>query len=211
MTFTRRHIAIFLGIAVAVWFVVLFARGTSVSKDHFAPFGTVVACLALLGVGFERLLWRWRRLQGWFVNRPDLRGTWRIELQSNWTDPKTNKLIPMIVCYMGVKQTLSTLQMHLMTRESESWLIADRIQPSPSGSGFQVAGVYTNKPKMHLRGDRSEIHLGALLLYTHGPNVTPDSLTGEYWTDRNTTGEMNFTSRVSKVHTRFEDAAGAFE
>ena len=115
----------------------------------------------------------------------------------------------MIVCYMGVEQTLSTLQMHLMTPESESWLIADRIRPSPSGNGYQVAAVYTNKPKIHLRGDRSEMHQGALVLDTHGPNFRPDTLTGEYWTDRKTKGQMNLTTRVCQVFTRYEDAERA--
>ena len=135
MTFSRLHISVFLGFAVAVWGLVLLVQGTPVDKDYLAPFGTVVGFLVVLGLVFEHLLWRQRWLHGWFVKRPDLRGTWRVELQSNWIDPKTEKQVPMIVCYMGVEQTLSTLQMHLMTPESECRFIADRIQPSPSGNG----------------------------------------------------------------------------
>ena len=210
MTFSRLHIAVFLGIAVAVWGLVLLYQGTPVSKNHFAPFGTTVGVLVVLGLVFENLLWRHPWLHGWFVKRPDLRGTWRVELQSNWIDPETDKQKPMIVCYMGVKQTLSTLQMHLMTPESESWFIAEHIRPSPSGDGYQVGGVYTNKPHIHLRGNRSEMHLGALVLDTHGPNNRPETLTGEYWTDRETTGQLDFTGRVSNVLTRYEDAEGAF-
>ena len=111
---------------------------------------------------------------------------------------------------MGVAQTLSTLQMHLMTPESESWFIAERITPSRSKVGYRVAGVYTNEPKTHLRGKRSEIHLGGLLLETHGPANRPNTLTGEYWTDRKTKGQMTFTERLPDVLTRFEDAKMAF-
>ena len=210
MTFSRFHITVFLGIAITIWGLVLLFQGTPVSIDHLAPFGTVVGFLAVLGLAFEYLLWRQPWLHGWFVKRPDLRGTWRVELQSNWIDPKTGKKKPMIKCYMGVKQTLSTLQMHLMTPESESFFIAEHIQPSPSGDGYQVGGVYTNWPNIHLRGDSSEIHQGALILYTHGPNNRPETLTGEYWTDRETTGQLDFTGRVSNVLTRYEDAEGAF-
>ena len=159
---------------------------------------------------FEFLLWRWSWLHGWFVKRPDLRGTWRVELQSDWIDPATNVVVPIIICYMGVEQTLSTLQMHLMTPESESWFIAERITPSRSKVGYRVAGVYTNEPKTHLRGKRSEIHLGGMLLDTHGPANRPNTLTGEYWTDRKTKGQMKFTSRLPDVFTRFEDADQAF-
>lgn len=211
MTFSRLHISVFLGLVVAIWGVVLLVQGVPIGKDHLAPFGTVVGFMVVAGLFVEHRLWRQAWLHGWFVKRPDLRGTWRIELQSSWIDPKTKAQVPKIVCYMGVEQTLSSLQMHLMTPESESWSIADRIRPSPSGTGYQVAGVYTNKPQMHLRGARSEIHLGALVLDTHGHAACPETLTAEYWTDRGTTGQMNFTGRVSQVFTRYEDAESAFD
>ena len=118
----------------------------------------------------------------------------------------------MIVCYMGVEQTLSDLKMHLMTPDSESWSIASHIRPSPSGNGYEVISVYTNRPNIHLRTERiSEIHNGALIINTHGSEVRPDTFTAEYWTDRNTNGTMDFKRRVDKVFTRFEDADRHFE
>ena len=143
---------------------------------------------------------------GWFVRRPDLRGTWRVELQSDWVDPATQEKVPTIVCYMGVVQSLSRLQMHLMTKESESWFIAESVTPSPNCIGYQIAGVYTNKPHTHLRGDRSEIHLGGLILNTHGRANRPETLMGEYWTDRKTKAHLTLSARMPKVLTRFEDA-----
>ena len=210
MKLERLHINTFLGLSALVWWLVLFAQRTQFSWQHLRPFGIVVSFLVGLGAAFELRLWRWSRLHGWFVKRPDLRGTWRVELQSDWIDPTTNVGVPLIVCYMGVVQTLSTLQMHLMTPESESWLIAESISDSPNAVGYQISGVYTNKPQTHLRGDRSEMHLGGLLLVTHGPPNRPDSLTGEYWTDRKTKGQMTFTERLPDVFTRFEDAKRAF-
>ena len=204
----RLHITAFLGLGALVWWLVLGAP--RVSWEYMQPFGTVVGVLVAVGAAFEFVLWRRPWLHGWFVKRPDLRGTWRVELQSDWVNPATNRGVPLIVCYMGVAQTLSTLQMHLMTPESESWLIAERISLSPNGVGYQVAGVYTNKPHTHLRGARSEMHLGGLLLDTHGPTNYPDTLAGEYWTDRKTKGRMTFTARLATVFTRFEDAEQAF-
>ena len=210
MKLERLHISVFLGVAVLVWWFVLFAQRTPVSWDHLRPFGSVVGALALLGLALELLLWRQRWLYGWFVKRPDLRGTWRVELQSDWVDPATNAREPAIIGYMGVVQTLSTLKMHLMTAESQSWFIAERISPSPSGVGYRIAGVYTNEPQTLLRGDRSEIHRGGLILDTHGPPNSPETLTGEYWTDRKTKGRMTFTKRLPRVFTRLEDAEQAF-
>jgi hypothetical protein len=108
---------------------------------------------------------------------------------------------------MGVEQTLSNLQMHLMTPESESWFVAHSIRPSPSETGFQIVGVYTNKPHVHLRSASSAMHIGAVIIDTHGgSSLRPETLTGEYWTDRKTTGRMTFTNRSETVHTQFSQA-----
>ena len=118
----------------------------------------------------------------------------------------------MIVCYMGIEQTLSELKMHLMTPESESLAIASHIIPSQSGNGYQVICVYRNDPDIHLRGKRiSEMHRGTFIVDTHGSGVRPDTLTGQYWTDRKTMGTMDFNSRVDEVFTRFEEAKQHFE
>ncbi len=207
----RLHITIFLAIAAITWFIVLLVQGTPATWEHASPFTTVISVLVLLGIAFERWLWRQPFLHGWFVKRPDLRGTWRVELRSSYIAPDGGKRVPMVVCYMGVSQTLSKLQMHLMTPESESWLIADHIRPSANADGFQVIGVYTNEPNIHLRNHRaSEIHQGTLIAETHGPSLRPDAITAKYWSDRRTTGTMEFTARVEEVFTRFADAHSRF-
>ena len=57
--------------------------------------------------------------------------------------------------------------------------------------------------------ERSEMPHGALVLDAHGPDHCPETLTGEYWTDRKTTGTMTFTKRVAELMTRYEDAKKA--
>jgi len=211
MKLERLHITAFVGIAALIWMAVLLCQGTAIGLDHARPFSMVVSSLVALGLLFEFVLWRQPFLHGWFFKRPDLRGTWRVEIQSSYVRPETNERVPMIVCYMGVKQTLSTLKMHLMTPESESWLIADHLRPSPNGDGFQVIGVYTNEPNIHLRDERiSEMHQGAMIIETHGPSLRPTTLTAKYWTDRKTTGTMDFTARIKEVCTRFVDAEHEF-
>lgn len=211
MSISRLHVTTFLAIAVLVWAAVLFVQGTPVSARHLAPFGIVVGVLTLLAICFEYVLWRQPWLHGWFVHRPYLRGTWRVVLQSDWINPADGQSVPAITCYMGVEQTLSKLQMHLMTPESESWFIASGILSSPSDTGYQITGVYTNKPHVELRRTRSDMHFGAIVLDTHGESpARPDLLTGEYWTDRKTTGRMTFTDRRLRVYTRFEDADAAY-
>ena len=211
MQFSRLHIAVFLAIAALAWLIVLLYQGTPVTWAHGSPFAIVVGVLAALGFGLNRFLWSCSFLHDWFIKCPDLRGTWRIELQSSYVDPQTNEPIPMFLCYMGIKQTLSELKMHLMTPNSESWVVASHIRPSPSGNGYQVIGVYRNEPSIlaQEKGD-SAMHHGAFIIDTHGSNVRPDTLTSKYWTDRKTVGTMDFTRRVGHVYTRFEDACKAF-
>ncbi|MGE3843024.1 MAG: hypothetical protein AB7I50_15735 [Vicinamibacterales bacterium] len=210
MSFTRLHITVFLAVAAAVWGLLLWAEGNPPTWQHLAPFGTAVSILAILALVLEKVAWHWKWLH-WFVHRPDLRGTWRVEIQSSWIDPNTNQPLPVIEGCMAVTQSLSHLQMHQLTRESESWLVADRVVLSEKNTGYRIAAVYTNQPQLVLRGVRSEVHLGAFMLDTHGPTPSrPETITGEYWTDRKTTGTLVLRDRVSVVYSRFEDAAAAF-
>ena len=212
MTIGRMHIVVFLGLTVVIWTVVLLIFGTSVTLQHLAPFSLVVSGLVIVQILIEYWLWSKPWLQGWFVKQPDLRGTWRVVLNSDGIDPKTNKTKDPIICYAGIKQSLSNLQLHLMTSESESWLVANAVVASPSEHGFQVVAVYTNKPNIHLRSQSSTMHLGALIMDTHGPCVAaPDQLTAEYWTDRKTIGTMEFSDKKSKLYTRYDEADAAFK
>ena len=211
MKFERLHITAFVVIAALVWLIVLLCQGTPVNWAYTRPFTIVVTIMVCLGLLLENVFWRQSWLHGWFVKRPDLRGTWRVQLQSSYVRPGSNERMPMSVCYMGVEQTLSTLQMHLMTPESESWFIAAHVRSSPNGKGFQVIGVYTNEPNVHLRDERiSEMHQGAITIESHGSGLRPTTLTAKYWTDRKTTGTMEFTERIDEVFTRFADAQRAF-
>jgi len=225
MKLERIHIGFFLGVAAFTWSGLLWWSGTPFSWEHFKPFSIVVSLLVGLGVVLEKWAWAWRVFHGWFVKRPDLRGTWRITLQSSFA-PKvkcprggcqeqlsSGKPIDPIICYMGVQQTLSGLQMHLMTPESESWFLAHRIIPSKSGKGYEVVGVYSNEPSIRLRHEsRSEVHFGAIRIKTHGElERKPSKMKAEYWTDRKTKGDMDFGMRIPELCTDYEEAQGAFE
>ena len=112
----------------------------------------------------------------------------------------------MIVCYMGVEQTLSELKMHLMTPEYCILFYREPYVDALHRCAKRLISaifVYTNEPNIHLRDERTSlIHKGALIINTHGSGVRPDILTAEYWTDRDTVGTMDFNSRVDEVFTR---------
>lgn len=210
MKIERLQITVFVAITAVLWFGILYCQGVPVGWDYAKPFSIVIGILVGLALLLEFIAWR--HLPGWFVPRPDLRGTWRVEIASTYVDPKTNQREPIIIGYVGVEQTLSVLQMKLMTDESKSTFIADNIRKSPSGSGYQVIGVYTNEPNVHLRAEHiSEMHQGAIIIETHGPENRPTHLDAKYWTDRKTTGTMEFTDRIDELCTKFADAERAFQ
>ncbi|MBX3026703.1 hypothetical protein KF840_17495 [bacterium] len=209
---TRPQIAALLVVAGIAWGVALILSGTTVSWAHAAPFGTAVSAVGLAATVFNRWAWRWPIAYGWLSKQPDLRGTWRVLLDSEWEDPVTRRRIGPITAYMGIEQTYSKITMHLMTSESESWLTAHCIETSKkTTTGYTVVGVYHNKPKPELRTGRSPMHFGTLSVDTHGPEQRPTSMAGEYWTDRKTKGTIALADRRAEVITRYEDAHRAFD
>ncbi|MET0535401.1 MAG: hypothetical protein ABW171_14375 [Steroidobacter sp.] len=205
--FTRIQIVVALALATVAWGAVLWYQGISITWEHLAPFSTVVAVLTGVALVMEHWAWRLRCLQGWLFSRPDLRGTWKVTLHSEWIDPKTGERVPPIAAYAGIVQTLSTLQIHLMAPDAESCLLANSVQRTACGKRFEIAVVYANTPKVGRRGPQNERHVGASIMTTHGESTyKPTSMTAEYWTDRRTIGRMTFEHRVPVVYSRYEDA-----
>lgn len=210
--FTRPQITAALLIAAAAWGVALFFQGTKLTWEHAAPFTTVVTVLVLVAYAMEHWLWKLKFLQGFLFDRPDIRGTWKVTIQSSWVNPETKQGIPPISAYAAVTQTASKLEIHLLTPESESCLLAHSIKPSTCASRFEIAVAYANKPNVSLRGVRSERHVGAAVIATHGSKkYKPTALEADYWTDRKTVGHMEFAERTDEILSRFLDAKAYFD
>ncbi len=192
---TRLHISSFIGLTIFVWLVTLWVQGMPVLSIEFVkPFGLVVGSITLIAMLFNKYFWALKILQGWYIKRPDLRGTWQVELKSSWIDPATKKQIDPIIGYAVVRQTLSALSVRLMTKESRSYLVANSIEPQEDDSLLRLTGVYRNEPSIELQGKRSEIHYGAFSLEIHGSPV--EELIGHYWTDRGSKGSMKLSQRL---------------
>lgn len=199
---SRLHLSVILLLAAGIWGTMLVVDGVAVSGTWFRPFSTVVGVLLLLLVAFDLWAWRLRFLQGWFVSRPDIRGTWRVELQSDYKDPATDEIIAPISAHLVVRQTFSTLSLRLLTSESSSELVASEISKATDGT-YRLAAVYRNEPKLSVR-HRSPIHYGAIVVDVLGDPVK--RLTGHYWTDRNTRGQLQTLERHSTLASSFDEA-----
>ena len=199
------HIQVIVFFAAAIWGALLLLQGVAVDIWWFRYYSIVTGILVFLLTSFDFFLWRVPFLQGWLVKRPDLRGTWRAEFRSNWIDPSTGQGIPARVAYIAIRQTFSTLTFRLMTSESTSELLNAQLVPSMDGS-YRLLGIYRNEPRHSVRG-QSAIHNGALLLDVSSAPVT--RMTGHYWTDRNTAGEIELRGHVEQCHSDYESAREA--
>ena len=177
----QRYIKAIIFIAATVWAAVLYLNQQTIRPDFLKPISTVTTITVYVALAFERWWWKFPFLQGWLVKKPVIEGTWKVVIRSNWISPETREPLPSFVGYMVVRQTLNTLSMRLLTKESSSHLVGTEILCASDGL-YCVSGVYRNEPLLEFR-DRSDIHDGALLL-----NVLEDSdclrLSGHYWTDR---------------------------
>lgn len=155
---------------------------------------TAITIYVVLGIIFNQWIWRWRLLQGWLIKLPYLQGTWRGELRSDWIDPKTGKGIDPLSVILVIKQTFTSINCTLMTKESTSYSAAADIVRMYGSEDLYLSYTYTNRPKAAIR-DRSEIHDGATILkIIKKPSL---ALEGEYWTSRRTRGDLvlSFESR----------------
>ena len=200
----RSYLFALMAAAALAWLAVLWLNGVSVPAAAFLkPFAWVESLLLTLIAVFDRWAWRWRILRPWFVSTPDLQGTWKGEVRSSWAAPGESAPRPPLEAYLAIRQTYSSMHVRLMTRESESVSLAAGLVREPDGR-HTVSVAYRNTPPA-LRRSASSIHNGGMLFTVRArPRL---ALEGEYWTDRDTKGELRFTARSGRVLDSFDAAA----
>ena len=187
-----------------VYLIAFLARGLP-TTELFAPIGAASSVASLLVLAFDHFLWRLPKVGRRFSKRPDMRGTWRGRLASNWIDPETGQRIdPDPEVYLVVRQTFWSVTANLITKESKSCSTTATIEDDGCGQ-YQFVAQYRNTPRASVR-ERSEVHHGSFKLDIGGEPV--DRLEGYYWTDRNTMGELEFDLRSGKAVDSFSHAQG---
>jgi hypothetical protein len=202
----QKYVKAIIYAVVLIWTIILLWNHTSIQAAWLKPLSTVTTIVLYLVMAFDLWLWKLPFLHSWFVKRPVVDGTWKVEIQSNWIDPATNQAAIPITAYMVVRQTLSTLSMRLLTRESSSALVGTEVVCSADGL-YCITGVYRNEPWFDFRY-RSEIHYGGLWLQVANDDGT-EIMAGHYWTDRNTAGSIRLSGRVSRKYQSFASAQSA--
>jgi predicted pore-forming effector associated with SMODS systems len=199
---TDRQIKVLIGLVVVIWAMTLLIQGHPVPIDYLKAFSYSVTGVSFALFFWERWLWSWRLFRPWLTSRPDLRGTWKGEVVSNWVDPETGKGRGQIETYLVIRQTYSKLDARLLTHESSSETLSASVLSDGEGI-HTVAVVYRNTPRALLR-ERSPIGHGGMLLHVRGTPV--HQLDGEYWTDRQTKGEIRMAMRSAELCEHFSEA-----
>jgi hypothetical protein len=189
--------------AGGIWVLILSGNGWGIPHSFFLPLCIVAGALPLLLLAFDRWVWAWPGVD-LLTKRPDLRGTWKGVIQSTWPGDERTSAMGVFHAYITISQTFTGLRLRLFTQESQSVTLIALLACEPDEHNV-LSALYRNVPRQLARSHNS-IHHGGLLLKIGGEQC--DRLTGSYWTDRETTGELQFR-RVSRR--RFRDYETADE
>jgi hypothetical protein len=178
------------GLLVGTWLLLLHFRrvkpGFTVAAFKVLP--TALTVVFVLVALFSRWGWKWAFLHDWFVRAPVLEGTWTGEIHSTWKDGKGRTIRP-IAAKLSVRQTLWRTSCTMETNEMTSRSLAASFFSDPDSGEVRLTYSYLSVPVATVR-DRSPITMGAAVLEWSG--AKPQVVRGNYWTDRRTTGRLEF-------------------
>lgn len=171
--------------SVVIFFGFFMVQGHNIENcDYKAIIGDLsktVLCKTVLTTLFVSFAWRWKIFRGWLIPIPDISGKWEGILISTYTTPAME--IPTTV---EISQTFFNTIVRIQTNESKSVSKCASFDIDTDRGVKHIYYTYVNNPKPEER-HRSDIHYGTTLLEISDDNQT---LSGEYWTSRKTTGSI---------------------
>lgn len=175
-----------LGFAFGTYIIIFLLTQNLDSIDFnkaLSHISTTVSINVILWTLFIKWGWKSQLFYPWLVPFPNLSGKWEGHLKSNW---KETTLDP-IPTEVTISQSFFNVQIRIKTNESRSHSICASFDIDKDRGLQQLIYSFINTPKASVR-ERSEIHYGSTLLTFDGFKVK--EMEGEYWTDRETTGEI---------------------
>ncbi len=144
----------------------------------------ISACITItsfVGILFVSHFWKLRIFQGWLVSFPNLNGKWEGKIKFSYDGKESSRKVE-----VQIKQSFCNIIVKLNTRESKSTTFCGSFNIDGNRDIKQLIYSYHNEPDPNVRG-RSPLHYGTTLLEISKDNKT---LTGEYWTNRNSRGSI---------------------
>ena len=183
-----------LGLAFATYIIIFLIRQDLSSIDFklaLKDMSYAITINVIVWIGFIKWFWKSKWFYGWLVPFPDLNGKWEGQIISNWEGGQ-----PPILTEITIIQTFFHITIRLKTGESESVSNAASFDIEKDRGISRLFYSYINTPKPTVR-DRSLIHYGTTLLNFDGYPVC--EMSGEYWTSRESTGELKLKRKHKNV------------
>ncbi|TYK44565.1 hypothetical protein [Actinomadura decatromicini] len=191
-----------------VWLAMALLTGQAISSDVLRVFSIAASLATIVFLLYDHFIWKWYIVR-LFTGKPTVAGTWRGLLQSDYIRPGESQPVAPIPTVIRVKQTNSTLVATLFTGESSSVTEQGRLIRETDGR-WRLSWIYVNEPRPPFQ-HRSNHHCGVCDLYLAGRDG--ELLTGRYFTDRKTVGEIELPewSKASYGDAASALAASEFE
>jgi hypothetical protein len=175
-----------LGLAFIIYGIIFLITQNLDSIDFnqaISHVSTTISINIVIWMIFIAWMWKWSIFYPWLVSFPNLSGEWTGNIKSNWKE----KALDPIPINLTITQTFFNIQVKIKTAESRSYSVSSSFDIDSDRGFQQLFYSYLNIPKSGVR-ERSEIHYGSTVLNFEG--FTVRKMEGEYWTDRETTGEI---------------------
>lgn len=195
---SARWTRIVIGLAAGVWVLILVLTGGSVDTGWAQLLGYTASVVVLALLAFNRWIWCWPYVRR-VVGRVSIRGTWKVELRSNY-EPRKDDVIE---AYLVIRQTYSEVSVMMLTDRATS--ISRGADLGCVEGRWTLAYLYTNTKHADAPDRATNPHArGAAELVVASTPAT--HLEGDYWTDEGTTGRLRTTGHSTALLDTFAAA-----
>lgn len=203
----KNSIYLLVGVSAIAWFSLAYLNELDLSKvkDFFGLVPKVVSIDLLVIAVFVKWGWKLGIFRGWLVPFPNLNGTWVGFIHSDWKNPTTGENSPPIPVMLTINQSFFHISCLMRTSEMESSSYSEGFIIDSARQIKKIAYSYTSKPRLSL-SERSIPHDGtAVFQIIEKPKL---KLTGRYWTERLTKGEIIFEYHTAELLEELPESLG---
>jgi len=194
----KNSMYLLVGLSSIAWFLLAYFNNLDLSKlkDFFGLVPKVVSIDLLAVAVFVKWGWKLKIFRGWLVPFPNLNGTWIGHIYSDWKNPQTDEKPSPIPVMLTVNQSFFHVSCVMRTSEMESSSYSEGFLIDVHRQVKKLAYSYASKPRISL-SERSVPHEGTAVF--HIIEKPKFKLTGRYWTERLTKGEINLDYHTQEL------------
>ena len=192
-----RFLYLILGLSLVAWLAcAIMTPGAFAGAWPFLKLLPDVVTFDVLMIGlFVKWMWKWRVFKDWLVPFPDLNGTWQGTIQTTWVNEKTGERPAPIPTILVINQSFVHISCVMRTGEMVSYSYTGEFVFDAESGAKSLVYSYSSKPRPTV-AERSAIHDGTIVFEIKGD--PPKKLSGQYWTARKTTGEVELKFKTAK-------------